>query len=160
MERSPYPDHLPSGGNHAQLADIDFDDRTLGQDAELSIHGVLRVLLDLKRRLAWADIEKRNKYRDDGKLDGNSKLWVCDVAFLVSKTHGSDESLVLDRPSREVYARWLAFPLESKPSQRPKMKAVRTGSDKCRLCDHSLPSLLRSLLSRLDEGVSPVLFKK
>lgn len=40
------PDNLAVGGDHTQLGDVDFEDRSLGQDTELSVQGVLGVLLD------------------------------------------------------------------------------------------------------------------
>ena len=33
-------------GDHAELGDVDFDDCSLGHDAELGVHRTLRVLLD------------------------------------------------------------------------------------------------------------------
>jgi hypothetical protein len=40
------PDNLAVGGDHTQLGDVDFEDCSLGQDTELSVQGVLGVLLD------------------------------------------------------------------------------------------------------------------
>ena len=39
-------DDLASGGDHTKLGDVNFDDGTLGQYAELSVDGGLRVFLD------------------------------------------------------------------------------------------------------------------
>lgn len=49
------PDDLAIGGDHTQLGDVDFEDRSLGQDTELSIQGVLGVLLDGKNGQLHSD---------------------------------------------------------------------------------------------------------
>lgn len=40
------PDNLAARGDETKLGDVDFDDGTLGQDTQLSVQGVLGVLLD------------------------------------------------------------------------------------------------------------------
>lgn len=40
------PDDLAAGGDEAEFADVDLDDGTLGEHAELGVHRVLWVLLD------------------------------------------------------------------------------------------------------------------
>lgn len=80
------PNNLAAGSDHAQFTDVDLDDGSLGQDAELGVHGGLRVLLDAQKR----------------ELDGDSEFRVGDVGFLVAQSHRPDEALVLDGPSGEV----------------------------------------------------------
>ena len=70
------PDDLSTRGDQTKFRDVDLDDSTLGQDTELSVHGVLGVLLD----------------GDDGELDGDTEFGVGDVCLLVTKTHGTNES--------------------------------------------------------------------
>lgn len=50
------PDDFAVGGDHTQLGDVDFEDRSLGQDTELSVQRVLGVLFD----------------GEDGQLHGDS----------------------------------------------------------------------------------------
>lgn len=64
---------------------------------------------------------------NNGQLHRHAELWVCDVCLFVSQTHGPDEPLVLDGASGEI------------------------GTDESGLGDHSLPALLGSLLSGLDD---------
>ena len=104
------PDNLSTSSDKTKFADVDLDNGTLGQNTQLSVKRVLGVLLDA----------------DDGQLNGNAKLGMCDVGLLVTETHGSDEALVLGVASSEV------------------------GSDKGRLGDHALPGLFLDLLSGLD----------
>lgn len=40
------PNNLSTSSDQTQLADIDLDNRTLRQDSQLRIHGVLGILLD------------------------------------------------------------------------------------------------------------------
>lgn len=49
------PDDLAVGGDHTQLGNVDLENCSLGQDTELCVQGVLRVLLD----------------REDGQLHGD-----------------------------------------------------------------------------------------
>lgn len=104
------PHNFATCCDQAQLADVDLDNGSLGQDTQLSVHWILWVLLDA----------------NDGQLHSNSELWMCDVRLLVAQTHGSNESLELDRSSCEIW------------------------SDECGLRDHALPALLGRLLSSLD----------
>ena len=80
------PNDLTTGGNETEFADIDLDDGTLGEDAQLGIHRILRVLL----------------HRKDGELNGHAEFGVGDVGLFVPKSHGSDEAFVLDGPSGEI----------------------------------------------------------
>ena len=98
------PDDLSSSCHHTQLTDIDFDDRSFGQNTELSIHGILRVLLDLVGISMAADCTASIlAYRDNRQLNSNAQFWMCDIALFVSETHRSNESLVLDRTSGKVF---------------------------------------------------------
>lgn len=98
------PNDLSSSCHHTQLTDIDFDDRSFGQNTELSIHGILRVLLDLVGISIAADcIASILAYRDNRQLNSNAQFWMCDIALFVSETHRSNESLVLDRTSGKVW---------------------------------------------------------
>lgn len=44
------PHHLTTGRDQSQLANIHLDNRTLRQNTQLSVHWVLRVLLDADDR--------------------------------------------------------------------------------------------------------------
>lgn len=70
------PDDLSTSGDQTKFRNVDLDDCTLGQDTELSVHGVLGVFLD----------------GDDGELNSDTELGVGNVCFLVTETHGTDES--------------------------------------------------------------------
>lgn len=70
------PDDLATSGDKTKFRNVDLDDGTLGQDTELGVHGVLRVLLD----------------GDDGELDSDTEFGVGDICLLVTETHGADES--------------------------------------------------------------------
>lgn len=109
--RPPSPYHLSTSRDQSQLTDIDLDNGSLGQDTQLRIHGVLRVLLNA----------------DDRQLHSDAEFGVRDIGLLVTQTHGPNKPLVLDGSSREI------------------------GPDKRGLGDHSFPTLLRSLLPRLDD---------
>lgn len=104
------PDDLSTSGYETKFADVDLDNGTLGQNTQLGVERVLRVLLDA----------------DDGELDSDTKLGVCDIGLLITETHRSNEALMLGVASSEV------------------------GSDKGRLGNHALPSLLLDLLTGLD----------
>lgn len=58
------PDDLAIGGDHTQLGDVDLDDCSLGQDSELCVQRVLRVLLD----------------GQNGQLDGNGHFGAIKLA--------------------------------------------------------------------------------
>jgi hypothetical protein len=76
---SPLPPHdLPTCRHNPQLGNVYLDDRSLGQYAELCVHGVLWVLFD----------------GYDGELDGYAEFGVGYVGFLVSQAHGADEAFV------------------------------------------------------------------
>ena len=82
------PDDLTTSCHKTKLTDINFDNRTLRQDAQLRIHRALRVLLHTNNR----------------QLDRHSEFWMRDVRLLVTETHGSNEPFVLHRSSRKVVA--------------------------------------------------------
>ena len=69
------PNHLAARRDQAQLADVDFDDSSLGQNAEVGVQRVLRVLLD----------------SDNRQLNCDSQLLVCNMSFLNTKTLRADK---------------------------------------------------------------------
>lgn len=56
------PDNLTAGGNKTKLRNVDLHNSTLGQNTQLSVQGVLGVLLD----------------GQDGQLDGDTELGAVD----------------------------------------------------------------------------------
>ena len=70
------PDDLSTSGDQTKFRNVDLDDCTLGQNTELSVHGVLGVLLD----------------GDDGELNSDTEFGVGDICLLVTETHRTDES--------------------------------------------------------------------
>lgn len=73
------PNHLTSGGGHAEFGNVDFDDGTFGQNTQLGVEGALRILLDT----------------DDGQVERGLEFWVGDVRLVVTETHGTNETLEL-----------------------------------------------------------------
>lgn len=82
------PNNFATSCDKAQLANVDLDDRSLGKNSQLCVHGVLWVLLDANY---W------ELYRD-------AQFRMCNIRLFVSQTHRSDESFVLDRSTSEVWA--------------------------------------------------------
>jgi hypothetical protein len=79
------PHDFSTSSHKSQLGNIDLDDRSLCQHAQLRVQRVLRVLLDT----------------DDRQLNRNAQLRVRNVCLLVTQTHGTNKALVLDRSTRE-----------------------------------------------------------
>ena len=75
------PNDLPAGGDEAEVAHVDLDDRTLGDHAELCVHGGLGVLLDA----------------DDIQVERTLELRVGHVSLCETECHRSDETLVFRR---------------------------------------------------------------
>ena len=69
------PDDFSSGGDETQLADVDLEDGSLGDDPQAGVHGGGWVALD----------------PNDGKVEGRVQLGVGHVRLLEPKTHGPDE---------------------------------------------------------------------
>lgn len=149
------PDDLAACSDETELGDVHLDDGTLGDDAELGVHGRLRVLLDaddrqLEGRLQFGceRVKKRVNmtYARHGTLDA---LTVCDVRLLDSERGRADEPLEFGR-----------FPREVLPTARTSVHRFETFrwcehapthlSDKGGLGDHALPALALRL-ARLDD---------
>lgn len=125
------PYDLSACRDETQFGDVDFDDGSLGQDSQLGVERVLRVLLDAQDGQLHGDAELRADRLSVGlqrkKIRGKEGSILRDIGLLVTQTHRPDETLVLDRSPGEV------------------------ATDKCGLGDHPLPRLLVRLLARVDD---------
>lgn len=81
------PDDFSGGGHQAEFTDIHLDHGSPSQDAQLRVHGPLRVLLD----------------SDDGKLEGGLEFGVRDIGFAHAQAHWADEPFKFRRlPSKRL----------------------------------------------------------
>lgn len=85
------PDNLTGGGNKTQLGNVDFDNRSLGQNTQLSVERVLGVLLDGK----------------DGQLNSDSKFGTKEM--LVSHRFQNRPPQTVILPKKKTYCVTLAF---------------------------------------------------
>lgn len=105
------PSNLARRRHNTQIRNIYLDNGTLGQDSQLGIQRVAGVFLDAQDRQLNCDVQRR----------------VRDVGLLVTQTHRTDKSFVLDGTTCEI------------------------GSNESRLGDDSLPRFLGDFLARLDD---------
>lgn len=77
------PDDLAAGGDETELADVDLNDRTLGNDTKLRVEGRARILLhsdngELERGLQLRVLRENTNVREREEKRAQSEIWGLD----------------------------------------------------------------------------------